>query len=347
MASALVLVVAPLGVLAGTGWDGAPASAAPRTGSVVEPEHPEALAVGRGGVLYVADGQRDEILERRADARFTVYAGDGRAGFSGDGGPAVDADIDRPGGMAVSADGTVYFADAGNGRIRAVSPSGVIRTVAGNGGTGNVADGTPALDATLNPQAVAIGPDGLLYVASDPQVLRLDSDGTFTCVAGCNQQYEGIYGVGGPAVDGSADGPDGLAFNAAGDLFIAGFNTKAILMVDPAGTLHLVGSAYPRGSGGLVTAPDGSVLAMDELDVLGVSATGVRTVFAFAGDVYRSKRTFHGIRGFSPNGIAVGRDGSIYVDTYYGNGYTDESAIAVIAPDHRSSSLLWHGPRGV
>ncbi|HLN16551.1 MAG TPA: hypothetical protein VK277_07380 [Acidimicrobiales bacterium] len=306
------------------------------------PERPQALAVGPTGALYVADGLRDQILERHPDGRFTVVAGNGTIGFSGDGGPAIGAEIDRPGGMVVAPDGTLYFADMGNGRVRAVSPAGTITTVAGDGQIGRVADGTPAGVASLNPSAVTIGPGGTLYVASDPQILRLGTSGTFTCVVGCtNGPYDGLIGVGGPAVDGSADGPTGLAFDKAGDLFFFGFNTKTMFMVDPEGVLHVIGSAYPRFPGGLVTAPDGTVIAMDELGILRLSPGGLETVLRFPGG-YRVKATFHGVSAFSPDGIAIASDGSIYVDTF-GDGFSNRSAIAVIRPDG-TSSLLWNGP---
>ena len=82
-------------------------------------------------------------------------------GYSGDGGPAVKAELDRPEGMAFAADGTLYFADEGNGRVRAISPSGNITTVVGSGNSstsGFVSDGTRALEADVQPNDVAIDP---------------------------------------------------------------------------------------------------------------------------------------------------------------------------------------------
>ncbi len=314
----------------------------------LQPERPQSLALGPGGTLYVADTLRNQILERLPDGRFTVLVGDGKVGFSGDGGPATAAEISDPGGMAVAPDGTLYFADDGNFRIRAVSPAGTITTVAGDGQSGNgyVSDGTPALDASIIPYDVITGPDGALYVATDQEVLRLGSGGTFTCLVGCNRNspYAGDYGAGGSAEAGSADGPNGLAFDAAGDLYIAGSNTKEILMVDPRGILHDIGSVYPRGPGGLVTGPGGTVFAMDELGLVQLTPTGIRSIFRFPGG-YKAKVIFHGINGFSPNGIAIDPDGSIFVDTFYGNGYTTESAIAVVRPNG-TSALLWHAKPG-
>lgn len=127
-------------------------------------------------------------MKRHPDATFTVFAGNGRLGFAGDGGLAASAELDDPSGMAFGADGILYFADQGNGRVRAISPAGVITTVVGEGEPGTshgfVTDGGPALRASLTPYAVALGPSGRLYIATGEQVLRLNPDGTLTVVFG-------------------------------------------------------------------------------------------------------------------------------------------------------------------
>jgi serine/threonine-protein kinase len=108
--------------------------------------------------------------------RFQVIAGSGTAGFSGDGGPAASASLNDPGGITVARSGTLYFAGMGNNRIRAVSPSGVIATVAGTGRWGGwVANGTPALRASRGgPSDVTLGPGGVLYFTNDgaSQILK-------------------------------------------------------------------------------------------------------------------------------------------------------------------------------
>ncbi len=319
----------------------ASSTAKPREAAFV-PLRPTALAVGPNGNLYIADQTRNQILERLPDGRFTVVAGTGKPGFAGDEGPAVNAKIDDPGGMAFGSDGSLYFADQGNERVRAISPTGTITTIVGDGEpskvSGFVSDGTPALDASLTPNDVTIAPGGSLYIATGEQVLRLDTNGNLVTVVGADMTHEGVNGVGGPAVDGSADGVDGMAFDPAGDLYLFGFNTKAVLLVTPSGELTEPPgdqNIYPRGNGGLVTTPNGSVVAMSELSVVRLSPTGDQTIFSFF------PGTFHGISGFSPNGIAVGPAGTIYVDTYYGNGYADRSAIASISPDGSASQILW------
>jgi serine/threonine protein kinase, bacterial len=313
------------------------ATAAGSPAAVVRPEHPGALAVAPGGALYVADAARQEILMRLPDGRFRVIAGTGRAGFSGDGGPATDAELRDPSGMAVSPRGTLYFADQGNNRVRAVSPDGRITTVAGDGRFGWVKTGTRALGAHIgSPNDVTLGPGGLLYIAASDEILRLNTGGTLTRIAG-NQRYEGVFGVGGPAMNASPDGPNGLAFNRAGDLFIAGFNTKALLMVDRLGMMRApIGQIgfYPRGTGGIVTTSTGKVFAMQTQTIVTLTPTRMTTIYNFNG------RRIAGIGGFLPNGLAASASGTIYTDTDEGNGWASGTAIVAISPNH-TVSVLW------
>ena len=313
----------------------------------VVPQRPTALAVGPNGNLYIADLTRNQILERLADGSFMVIAGTGQVGEAGDDGPAVDAELDRPGGMAFAADGTLFFADEGNGRVRAISPNGIITTVVGTGASsptsGFVSNGTPALQAVVSPNDVAVGPGGQLYLSTGQQVLRLDADGTLSVVVGTDSPYQGIDGVSGQATSASADDADGIAFDAAGNLYFFGFDTKTVFVVPPSGVLtepYGQQSIYPRGDAGLATAPDGGVIAMDELSVVRLSPSAEQTITSF------SSGLFHGIRGFSPGGIAVGPDGTIYVDTFYGDGFTDRTAIASISPGGATSQVLWEAPMG-
>ncbi len=112
-------------------------------------------------------------------------------------------------------------------------------------------------------------------------------------------------------------------------------------MVDPHGIVHDLGSLYPRGPGGLITLPDGTAVAMDELGVDTLSPQGFETIVSYP---TTAKVSYLGVTGFSPNGIAAGPDGTLYLDTYYGNGYADESALISIASEGKgTASLLWEG----
>jgi sugar lactone lactonase YvrE len=308
----------------------------------VAPQRPKALAIAPGGGLYIEERARDQILERLPGGRFIVVAGTGRAGFSGDGGRAAAAKLRNPAGMAVAADGTLYIADKGNNRVRAISPDGRITTVAGDGHFGWVTTGTAALRANLGgPSAVAVGPDRRLYIAlgGSNEIVRLNRDGTLTLVAG-SRRFAGVHGVGGPAMVGSPDGPSGLAFDGAGNLFIAGENTKALLMIDREGFLRSpIGGTgfYPRGDGGLAESRRGTVLAMQTQAIEQLTPAGATTIYSFA---HRRVNPIPG--GFLPNGLAVAPNGTIYTDTDGANGWSTGAAIIALGSNHRVS-LLWKG----
>ena len=290
--------------------------------NVIVPKLPRALAVGPNGNLYLADDARNQILERRRDGTFTVVA----------------TGLNRPGGMAFATDGTLYVADSGNDRVRAVSPGGALSTVAGNGRFGWVESRSPALRASIpEPADVKLARTGAVVIAADREVLRL-ARGVLTRIAG-SRRYDGIYGIGGSAARAAVDSPNGLAFDKAGDLFLAGFATKALLMITPRGTMRLVSDAfYPRGDGGLVTAPGGTVLAMETTRLVRVSPAGIRTIADF------QRRTVGGIRNFLPNGIAVAPNGDVYLDTDNGNGWVNRTALIVVHPNG-GIRVLWEAPR--
>jgi DNA-binding beta-propeller fold protein YncE len=150
--------------IAGTGetgfsGDGGPAVAARLNG-------PRSLALDGAGNLYVADDNNDRIRRVDPSGMIITIAGTGVTGFSGDGGPAVAAQLARPRGVAVDAAGNVYVADCMNHRIRMVDVTGTIRTVAGSGRRGYSGDGGPAAEARLFlPRGVAVDPGGNLYIA--------------------------------------------------------------------------------------------------------------------------------------------------------------------------------------
>ncbi len=311
-----------------------------RSSPPVVPKLPAALAIGPNGRLYIADDGRDQILVRHADGSFSVVAGTGRSGFSGDGGRAVDARLGRPQGMAFGRDGTLYFADSKNNRVRAISPAGRIRTVAGNGRFGWVETGMHTRSSPLaEPSDVKITADGRLVIATAQEVVETAPGSTMNRLVGL-RKLDGVAGLDGPATEAAADSPDGVALDAAGNLFIAGFATKALLVVTPAGILRLVDDAfYPRGDAGLATAPDGRVLGMETARIVRVSPARVGTVFDFL------HRKVPGLRGtFVPGGIAVAANGDVYVDAFGGNGWGDRSMLLVVHPSGRYR-VLWAAPR--
>jgi hypothetical protein len=294
--------------------------------------------VGPNGDLYVADDALDQILERRPDGSFIVFAGNGTVGFSGDGGPAVDAQLSRPQGMAFAPDGTLYFADAGNSRVRAVAPDGTVTTVAGDGqAAGGPGDtpvvGEPALATGIGTaQAVTMSPTGALDIATGNSVVELDSSGALTLVAG-PQNFRNID----PRYPGMSEcDPDGLAFDGSGDLFLSCSNWHDILDQSPDGQLTYRGLLRPHDAdAALSPGPGGSVLALWQSSLQSYAATGPAQVTNFD--------TVPGVGDFWPQGVAAAPDGTIYLDQ---DGISGIGPPAIIkdAPGGRLTELWTHPP---
>src|ERR1700688_3479935 len=148
-----------------------------RRGTLV---HPYGLTIGANDTLFVVDTGRDQVLKYEGNAQFSLVAGTGQAGFTGDGGMATKADLRLTGfsGIAVASNGTRYIADSGNSRVRAVLPNGTIETVLGDGARGTVLAPTPARAASVGPVAgLDIGPNGDLYVAASRTIVRVTPQG--------------------------------------------------------------------------------------------------------------------------------------------------------------------------
>jgi DNA-binding beta-propeller fold protein YncE len=129
--------------------------------------HPNRVTVDSSGNVYFSS--LNCVFKLSTNGSLAVVAGNSRAGFSGDGGPAVNAQLNSPQGLAVDSSGNIYIADAGNNRVRIVAPSGIISTFAGNGlpgSYGSVGDWSPAPQANLHlPSGVAVDPSGNVYIA--------------------------------------------------------------------------------------------------------------------------------------------------------------------------------------
>ncbi|HEY3445854.1 MAG TPA: hypothetical protein VGK67_05780 [Myxococcales bacterium] len=217
------------------------------------------VAFDRGGNLVVCDGGRNQIL--RVDAatgQTTVVAGTGRTGFSGDGGPATGADLDTPSNPAIDGHGAIYFAEMTNHRVRRISPEGIIDTVAGDGTGAFRGDGGPATRASLSsPYAVALGPDGRLFIAdSDNNRVRVvEADGTIRTFAG--NGASAFNGDNRPATSAALDWPGGVAVGPQGEVYVSEMGGNRVRKIGAGGTITTVagtGTAGFRGDGGPATA---------------------------------------------------------------------------------------------
>jgi trimeric autotransporter adhesin len=183
---------------------------------------PQEVAVDSSGIVYVADAANDRVRRISPGGVISTVAGNGSQGFAGDGGPATQAELNAPQGVAADSAGNVYIADGFNDRIRKVSPQGIITTVAGNGTQGFSGDGGPATSAQLSgPLGVAVDSSNNLYIADtyNNRVRKVDSSGTITTIAGYGTS-PGYTGDGGPATNAELNGPSGVAVDGSGDVFI-------------------------------------------------------------------------------------------------------------------------------
>ena len=276
-------------------------------------DSPSGVAVDASGNIYIADQQNNRIRKVDTSGTITTVAGNGTAGYSGDGGPATSAELDSPSGMVVDSSGNLYIADSLNSVIRKVSPSGAITTVAGNGynrlGTGQPGfndggysgDGGPATSAELNnPYAVAVDASGNIYIADtyNRRIRKVDASGTITTVAGNGYEGSGdlggYSGDGGPATSAELAQPFGVAvdntgniyIDAGGNLYIADTNNHRIRRVDASGVITtVVGGGISSGvsspAGVAVDAAGNLYIAdMGNQCIRKVDATGALTTVA-------------------------------------------------------------------
>ena len=258
------------------------------------------VAVDHQGILYLSEHGRSRILRVDPSGSLTIFAGIGVQGFGGDGGPATSAILNFPQGLAVDAVGDLYIADWINGRVRRVTvATGVIETVAGNGGADGVGLGGPATEAGIGAvQALAFDADGNLFLTSFQllRVLRVDAaTQVITVVAGTGSSF--FFGDGGPATSAGV-APLGVAFDAAGNLYISDHGNQA----SATQSQNLIRKVVP-GADGLITG------AADEI-ITTIAGDGT---YGLSGD--GGPATLASMAG--PWEIAVDGNQAVYIADYY------------------------------
>ena len=290
------------------------------------------VAMDAAGNVYVSEFNR---VRKISQGTITTVAGTGIAGFSGDDGPATDAQLSSPQGIGLDAAGNLYIADSGNVRVREVS-NGIITTIAGNGIDCYGGDGGPAASAGVCPQGLAVSPEGYVYVSEnvrlDSNVVRKISNGTIVTVAG-NTTFG--YTGDGPATQVPLNHPTGLALDQAGNLYIADTFNQLIRKVSNGVMTTIAGSfgtvpGTSGGDGGLATNASLNFptnIAVDDLGRLYIGE-GI-----YVSDKGRVRRVSNGIistvagngtsdyvgdggpavsASVSPTSLAIGPNGQVY-----------------------------------
>ena len=230
--------------------DGGPATAAQLSA-------PGDVAVDAAGNVYIADTRNNAIRMVATSGTITTIAGNGTFGYTGDGGPATAAQLNRPAGIGLDATGKMYIADTRNNVVRAIDGSGNISTIAGVGTAGYTGDAGAATAAQLRrPADVAVDASNNIYIADNANnVVRIvSSTGTISTFAGTGTA--GFSGDGGPATAATLRATNGIAVDASGNVYISE-TSNAVRMVNSTGTISTIaGNATPgySGDGGLATA---------------------------------------------------------------------------------------------
>jgi uncharacterized protein YjdB len=298
--------------------------------------YPQGVATDAGGYIYIADNSNRRVRKVSPSGVITTFAGTGSYGFSGDGGAATAATFTTITDVAVDAAGNVYIADQSNQRIRKVNTSGIVSTVAGNGGYGFGGDGGQATSAYLSyPSGVAVDASGNLYIAdqSNLRVRKVNTSGIISTIAGNGSCCYG--GDGGAATSAYLYYPQKVAVDGSGNVYIADGNNQRIRKVNTSGIISTFagnGSSGFGGDGGAATSAylsypssvtvdaGGNVYIGDQNNhrVRKVNTSGTISTIAgtgsggFSGDGVAATAASL----YSPAGVAVDASGNIYIADY-------------------------------
>ena len=198
-------------------------------------DDPEGVAVDAQGAVYFADYALHRVRKVSPSGIISTIAGTGKLGFSGDGGPATQAQLYEPKGVAVDRKGNLYIADSSNNRVRKVSRGGKITTYAGTGKAGFSGDGGPATRAKMYaPWGLAVDTRGNLYITEgNTRVRKVSPSGKIATIAGGARATSSSSGDGGPATRAQLNFPKGVTVDRKGNIYIAEFGGYRVRKVRP------------------------------------------------------------------------------------------------------------------
>jgi trimeric autotransporter adhesin len=270
--------------------DGGPATAA-------HLDYPTAVAADASGNVYIVDARTNRVRKVSSSGTISTFAGNGTAGYAGDGAAANAANINegiyagQTGG--VYAFGTsIYIADAWNNVVRKVDGAGFITTVAGNNTAGFGGDGSAATTAMLDtPAGICLDAAGNLYIAdmNNNRIRKVTPAGIISTVAG--NGTPGFSGDGTAAITASIDHPTDVKVDAAGNIYIADWGNRRIRKVNPSGTI----STYAGNGSAGYTGDGGSALSAGIGSFGGITLDAAGTLFIAGGGSVRKVNTMTGI----------------------------------------------------
>jgi uncharacterized protein (TIGR03437 family) len=313
------------------------------------------------GNLYIWDVSSSKIRKVNSAGVLSTVAGNGTAGYTGDGGPAINAEIfgsTALAGIVVDGSGNIYFSDGNNQVVRKIDTGGIVHTIAGNGLPGYSGDGAAATKAMLQyPSGLALDGAGNLYIAdsSNNRVRKVDLAGNITTFAGNgNVVFSGdnVQAATTAVVD-----PQGLAFDGSGNLYISEVDQSRVRRVDTTGLITTVAGQTKKtigftGDGGLATAatlagpiglvidPSGNLYIADNSNsrVRKVDAAGIITTYAGSsgnssspiGDGGPATSAYLGV----PKTVALDSAGNLYIGAAAGG----SARVRKVAPSGASFS---------
>jgi len=253
---------------------------------------PNSVAVDSTGNVFVTDPVSNSVLKVSLDGSVSAVAGTGAAGYNGDSLSATVAELYYPTGVAVDAYGNLYIADSGNERVRKVTVSGIITTIAGTGTAGDFGDGGPATAAQVfGPLSVSLDSAGNIYIGetNGQRVRAINSGGIITTIAG-DLAFPTICLDNCSALDAPLE-PQGVTADTAGNVFVADTGSYTVRLLTPEGgpAVLTVSSSHTGslalGSSGQYTLTvsntalagptDGTTVTVTELPPTGMSVSSM------------------------------------------------------------------------
>lgn len=316
---------------------------------------PTGLAIDASGNLYIVENSGHRIRQVQAGT-ISTKAGNGNAGFAGDGATATNGQLNYARSIAVDPQGNLYIADTNNFRVRKVA-GGTITTLAGTGFSGSYGDGGAAGGAgLLRPRAVAANASSEVFIADAHRIRKVSTNGNISTIAG--DDNAGYVGDGGPAVFARLNNPLGLAVDTQGNLYIADSFNQRIRKISANGVITTVagnGTYGYSGDGGPAISAQLSgptAVAVDASGSLYITEfSRVRKVLPNGTIITLAGSTASGYWGDgqlstqslldNPNGVAVDANGSVFVADSTNN------LVRVIQPTALSIFAVTHGASGL